>query len=319
MMNFQNFLIVCVFLLGIPSILKAQGCSDAGFCTMGAMKPAQPYRKFAIRLHSIELQQYAAYTPFKDWVIAYTLDANVAIDAKTIAQVKLPYGFTFGQLANTQGLGDVSLSLTRGIFFQENLQINATIGAKIPTGNANKKTSDGLPLPMYYQQTLGTTDFVAGLSVANRKWLLAVGYQHAFGTIENSFLWGPWNNATKNGLRTKEDSITANKYPRANQLKRGKDVMFRVERSVRLSKVSFNVGLLPIIRLTSDEITLQGKRVKQPDSKGLTLNGLISSVYHFSVRTSITIINGFALIQRKSNPDGLARNYVSTISVAYKF
>lgn len=299
---------------------NGQGCSDAGFCTMGAMKPAQPYRnRLNVRLRSVEFQQYAAHTPFKDWVIAYTIDANVGVGNKTMLQVKLPYGFTFGQLDNTHGVGDLSLSATRNVFFQENLQINLTIGTKIPTGKANKKTADGLPLPMYYQQTLGTTDFIAGLSVSNRNWLLAAGYQNAFGTIENSFLWGPWNNATKNGLRSKADSIMANKYPRSNQLKRGKDIMFRVERNFRFSKVSFNLGLLPIIRLTSDEITLQGKRVKQPESKGLTLNGLIGGIYHFSARTSLSMINGFALIQRKSNPDGLSRDYVSTIGLTYKF
>ena len=39
--------------------LKGQGCSDAGFCTMGAMKPDQSFnKKIELKLRSIELSYY---------------------------------------------------------------------------------------------------------------------------------------------------------------------------------------------------------------------------------------------------------------------
>jgi hypothetical protein len=37
----------------------SQGCSDAGFCTMGAMKPDQPFnKKIEVRLRSMEISFY---------------------------------------------------------------------------------------------------------------------------------------------------------------------------------------------------------------------------------------------------------------------
>jgi hypothetical protein len=311
-----------VLILGLHNWkTQAQGCSDAGFCTMGAMKPAQPYKnKLNIKLRSIELQQYSAYTKFKDWVVAYTLDANVGLGNKTVLQFKLPYSFTYGQLANTHGLGDISLSITRNIFFTEKLQINATVGMKIPTSNANKTTSEGLPLPMYYQQSLGTKDFVAGISASNRNWMFAFGYQQAFGTIDNTFLWGKWRTAVSNGLRPAEDSVISNKYPISKELKRGKDIMFRVERNFRFSKISVNVGLLPIIRVTRDVVTLpNGTRQKQDGSQGLALTGLFGGAYHINAKMSLTFINGIRIVQRDKNPDGLSREFVSNMGFLYKF
>jgi hypothetical protein len=52
-----------------------------------------------------------------------------------------------------------------------------------------------------------------------------------------------------------EDStLYVRKYAKANQLKRGIDVMLRIERNFRFSRLNFSVGLLPIYRITNDEI-----------------------------------------------------------------
>ena len=49
--------------------ISAQGCSDAGFCTMGAMKPDQHFnRRVQIKLRSIEVAQYVGLTRFDDVV-----------------------------------------------------------------------------------------------------------------------------------------------------------------------------------------------------------------------------------------------------------
>ena len=42
----------------------SQGCSDAGFCTMGAMKPDQPYnKKIQLKLRSMEVSFYRGLRP----------------------------------------------------------------------------------------------------------------------------------------------------------------------------------------------------------------------------------------------------------------
>jgi len=59
------FLAACLLLLSV--MVFSQGCSDAGFCTMGAMKPDQPYNKrLKIKLRSIEFSQYYGHTHFNN-------------------------------------------------------------------------------------------------------------------------------------------------------------------------------------------------------------------------------------------------------------
>ena len=70
--------------------LKAQGCSDAGFCTMGAMKPDQPFnKKVPLKLRSMEVSFYRGTTTLSPVVYVATLDMNFSIiDNKTSLQLK---------------------------------------------------------------------------------------------------------------------------------------------------------------------------------------------------------------------------------------
>ena len=152
--------------------VMAQGCSDAGFCTMGAMKPDQPFhKKLNLRLRSVELSFYRGTTPLTPIVYVATADFNFSLNSKTSFQAKLPFQFVRGQLASTSGLGDISLCLTRNVYRSEKFDINVSFGGKIPTNGADKEV-DGLPLPMYYQTSLGSYDVIAGLSLISRKWLV---------------------------------------------------------------------------------------------------------------------------------------------------
>lgn len=304
------FLIVAIFCLSNAS---GQGCSDAGFCTMGAMKPDQHYnRRIQVRLRSVEASQYVGITRFGDRVINYTADMGIGISEKLTFQIKMPYVIVDGPLTKATGIGDLSLGVTRNVVIKENYQIGVTLGTKIPTGTDNQLTKEGLPLPMYNQTGLGTYDFIAGVAMVTPKWMFATGYQHAFGTTNNTFLWGPW---TGNPLEAE-----ANLYPRANGLKRGEDIMFRAERNFRFLNYNFNIGLLPIIRVTEDSFVLPSEgRIKVKGSDGMALTLLLGGGYQFSARSGIKIMNGFRLVKREKNPDGLSREFVSNIGYVYRF
>jgi hypothetical protein len=61
-MNMKTYLPLAFVLLASGNALS-QGCSDAGFCTMGAMKPDQPYnKKIQLKLRSMELSFYRGTT-----------------------------------------------------------------------------------------------------------------------------------------------------------------------------------------------------------------------------------------------------------------
>src|SRR5690349_22543853 len=87
------------------SFCMSQGCSDAGFCTMGAMKPDQPFNKnIPIKLRSMELSFYRGTTTLSPVIYVGTLDMSFSIvDEKTSVQVKLPYQAVKGNLGSTSG------------------------------------------------------------------------------------------------------------------------------------------------------------------------------------------------------------------------
>ncbi|MBS1949935.1 MAG: hypothetical protein OJF59_002424 [Cytophagales bacterium] len=297
-----------------------QGCSDAGFCTMGAMKPDQPFNKNTnVKLRSIEFSQYYGITHFNNHIWVSTLEANIGLGDKYIVQAKIPYLISSGHLGTYQSLSDISLSVTKNIVRTDELDINVTVGTKIPSNNGDQQQYQGRSLPMYYQTSLGTHDLILGASIITRKWLIAVGYQQALDRNQNGFWWGEWR---------KEDPADTSyilRYAQSNNLQRGKDIMIRVERDFRFSRFNASIGLLPIYRINRDDIQVPSliNNSLTPKissgSDGLALSGIYTLGYHFNVNSSIKLLVGNRFIQREKNPDGLSREFVTSLTYSYRF
>jgi hypothetical protein len=318
----NGFLIVgaCTLLTIYSFRGKAQGCSDAGFCTMGAMKPDQPFRKnIPLKLRSMELSFYRGTTTLSPIIYVSTLDVNFNIvDDKTFFQVKVPYQMVKGNLGKTSALGDISLCLTRKLFSAGEFDIQVSLGGKIPANDANLKDDvNNLPLPMYYQTSLGTYDVIAGLSMMSRNWLFATGVQHPFNRTSNHFTWAPWIPVYKNG----EDPDYVRSYNGAYELKRGTDIMLRAERNFRFSRVNFSIGVLPIVRINRDEVTDVNakKRIRPDGTTGMAFSAIATTGYSFNVRSGIRFLYGRKLRSREVNPDGLTRHDVMTFTYFYRF
>ncbi len=307
-------LVLLVVLATITSTLLGQGCSDAGFCTMGAMKPDQPFsKKIAFKLRAMDLNFYRGTTNLTPIIYVATADMSFSINNKNSIQVKLPYQAITGRLANTSGMGDVSLCYTRNIYTSDQFDLNLSLGGKIRSNKSDKKSEEGFPLPMYYQTSLGTYDLISGISLINRKWLLATGIQIPLNQNSNQFLWGGWNNST-------ESKSYIEKYAKAKELKRGIDVMIRVERNFRFSRLNFTVGLLPIYRITNDEIAnASGMREKPDGAKGLAMSGIFTTGYSFNAQSGLKLLLGRKFVQREKNPDGLTREFVTSFTYYYRF
>jgi len=297
-----------------------QGCSDAGFCTMGAMKPDQNYSKrVAIKLRSMELNYYRGTSLLTPIIYAATVDFNIGLNDYSSFQIKLPYQWAEGSLGSNGGLSDISLSYTRAIKTSLKWNINGTIGSKIPSGDANKTVNNentggqDAPLHMYYQNSLGSYDAIAGISAISSKWLVATGIQIALTENNNQFTWG--------GFSTYPDQEYLRRYNIGRELKRGIDLMLRIERNWRFTNFNFSLGALPIYRITKDEAIPAGEtqRRKLEGTTGMALSILGSFGYHFNVNNSIKIIQGIKITDRDVNPDGLTRNEVLSVSYIYKF
>lgn len=314
----MRIIFIAVFMLG-SCFSMAQGCSDAGFCTMGAMKPDQAYsNKIDLKLRSVEFNYYHGKTTLTPIVTVYTLDLGIGINDNNSIQLKLPYQTVQGDLGETRGMGDISVSASHIFPSAKDGNFGVTLGAKIPSGKSDKKNTDPdrplEQLPMYYQISLGTYDLIAGGSYINEKWLFATGIQvPLIHQNQNDFRWGKWT--------TFEDPSYPLKYELANDLKRGTDVMLRVERNFRFVNYNFSIGALPIYRITKDERFNfnTNERMKIEGSTGLALSLLGSFGYQFNVSNSIKLIYGHKLAQRDENPDGLTRKYVVSFSYVYRF
>jgi hypothetical protein len=208
------------------------------------------------------------------------------------------------------------LCLTRNLYSSEKFDISASVGGKIPSNKSNLRSEEnGLMFPMYYQTSLGTYDAIAGISFINKKWLFATGIQHPFNQNENVFTWGAWIPVYEGG----EDYVRQNMI--AYKLKRGTDVMLRAERNFRYARFNFTIGVLPIFRVTKDEITdvNTDQRIKLDGTTGMALSGIGTVGYNFNVKSGVRLLLGKKITQRKVNPDGLTRHDVATISYYYRF
>lgn len=297
-----------------------QGCSDAGFCTMGAMRPNQAYsKKLRLKLRSIEYNFYRGTSLLSPIIYAHTVEFNASLGNKMNIQAKIPYMHIEGKLGKNDGFGDVSLSVTREIKQINGWNIGATIGAKFPTNNANATVSNtqsggkNVPLHMYYQTSLGSIDGVAGISIINSKWMFATGIQMAFTQNENYFQWGDWDQF--------EDQEYLQQYNVGRNLARGTDIMLRVERSFRFTNFDFSFGLLPIYRIKRDEVYKPEYDLREQldETIGLALTSLTSLGYSFSVKNGVRLIYGRKIIDRNKNPDGLTRHDVWSMSYIYRF
>lgn len=326
----MRLIVVITLFITTTHFTLAQGCSDAGFCTMGAMKPDQDYsKKVDFKLRSLELNYYHGQSTLSPVITVYTVDLAIGLNDYNSIQIKVPYQTVSGNLGDTRGLGDISLSASRSIPLDNNATLGLTLGAKIPSGrsdleNTNTEHGPGGDLPMYYQVSLGTYDAVAGASYITEKWLLAAGIQiPVIHQNENDFRWGQWPEYPD------ENYLEDNHL--ANYMRRGTDVMLRVERNFRFLNYNFSFGLLPIYRITRDQrwdfntdadgVYNEGTDdlFKIDNTTGLALSALTSAGYHFNVNNSVKAIFGLKLADRDMNPDGLTRKHVLSFSYVYRF
>jgi hypothetical protein len=317
----KNWILLSFFLC-ISFYCTAQGCSDAGFCTMGAMKPDQPYnKKIAVKLRSLEISFYRGSTTLTPIIYVATADMNFSINHKTTFQIKIPYQHVVGRLATTSSLSDFSLCVTRNIYSSDKFDLNWSLGGKIPSNHSDFFRSDGNALPMYYQTSLGTWDIISGISLINRKWLIATGIQIPLNQNNNQFDWHRWDNGHPDDP---DEFAYVQKYPNSTYLKRGTDVMLRVERNFRLSRFNFSAGLLPIYRITADVVTnFKGERtsydLKDNKAQGLAMSWITTLGYSFNVRSGIKLLVGHKITSRAYSPDGLTRELVTSFTYIYRF
>ena len=304
-----------IILLLIISIIKvnSQGCSDAGFCTMGSLNHDENYD--SLKLNSAKVIFSYGIGEEGTTIIQTIPEVNFTLVKNNTIQLRLPYLFINGNLRSNNGIGDLALSITQSFVKKEKIKLNVTVGIKIASNQSDdligtEATNVLLPLPMPYQTSLGTNDLVLGTSLEYNKWYLGMGYQHVI-TNKNKNLF----------LRTRwSGNSDAQKYFESNLLNRGDDALLRVERIFNIKKFSCTAGLIGIYRMQEDKISnFQNVEIDVNGSDGLTLNLTGSTQYNFSQNFGLNFSFGMPLKVREVRPDGLTRKLVLNTSLNYFF
>ena len=148
-----------LFFITICHLAKGQGCSDAGFCTTNSFKPQTSDTTSVNQNNQIKYGILNGKADKNVNIWSSYLEYDRRINKIFGFDLKLSYLSQIGPLAKSSGLSD--------IYFNANYTgvKNAlfTLGIKFPLNDGNKM-KDGLPLPMDYQNSLGTTDLIAGFS-----------------------------------------------------------------------------------------------------------------------------------------------------------
>lgn len=289
-MNYVRFL----FLLGsclIVNILsiQAQGCSDAGACSIESFTPAAAAPTL---LNEVSVGVNAGAADHDIFVLGGQLGYTRRFGSFSV-DTKLTYTAQSGNDISESGLGDVFVIAN----YKPSLSFTVSAGVKVPTNKADKSLYNK-DLPMDYQSSLGTLDLILGVSFQKNNWLLALGYQQPLQQNENQY--NPWG---------WYDPLWDFEYTVG--FERKSDVLLRISRILKLTdKLTVAPGLLPIYHLDEDEVDAQGTSFPIEGSSGLTLNATAHFLLQVSAKNKLGFNIGFPLVVRETRPDGLTRSFV---------
>ncbi|SHL49395.1 hypothetical protein SAMN05444360_10293 [Chryseobacterium carnipullorum] len=304
MKTFKIFLGTAFLLLLQSNYLFAQGCSDAGFCTVNSF---QPNNNDSIKAYHNQIKTGIFFGKADNSISAFGgyIEYNRQLGEKFGFDVKLTSLAQSGNDVSTFGLSDLFLNAN----YRANEKLKFTLGAKVPLSDAGN-SKDNIPLPMDYQSSLGTLDLIVGVGYKIKKLQLVAALQQPLTQNDNQFLASqyPASSELRGFLST-------------NKFKRSGDVLLRISYPLMIhSKIRLTPSLLQIYHLKNDRFTNQNNEELQiNNSEGLTLNGNVYLDYEINRRNGIQLNMGVPFIVRKSRPDGLTRSFIANVEYRVKF
>lgn len=297
----KKYIVLLSLLLAVVANnhLSAQGCSDAGFCTI-------PLRPAAASKNNIQTE--LAYLQGEENTSLATVSVSYSrqLSKKLQWDNKLVLAYVNGNYGSVFNLGDFYSTLRYGIKTSSGKTVHLLGGVKLPFNQSNLKIRN-VSLPMVYQTSLGTYDLIAGAAFAAGKLDMNIAFQlPVVQQNRNSFIM--------------EQAPLPGEFPTTNLFRRKADVLWRVGYPLqsKTSKWNFNPNLLAIYHLGEDSYeNVFGKRENIKGSSGLTLNANLQIGYRISQQQSLQLSLATPFVVRETRPDGLTRSFVA--SVSYQF
>lgn len=291
-MNTFKLLLLTIAMAASYKAVRAQGCSDAGICTAPT-----------IRLTDTSVLSGNSKNTVTAGPVFGTAQYNVSslgIHAEYVRRLgkltvsgKVVYSFITGPLATNSGFADAMFTAA----YSFNDRFTPMIGIKLPLNDANVM-QNGLPLPMAYQTSLGTTDLLAGFTYTFNNWGVALAWQQPLTQNNSTFI-----------ITDYPAGSVDSRYRSTNEFERRADVLARAYYNIRFNnKWLFTPGILPIYHIGDDYWTDKaGSRRDIPGSQGLTLNTNVALRYTLNNSSYLRLTVGAPVMARKVRPEGLTK------------
>lgn len=304
---------IVAFIFGVVLICKlnAQGCSDAGVCTLHSIKNnAEAHESGEGRNNDISIG--FAYGKGERSTNNYTgyVEYTRSVTQRTSVTGKLGYSFIHGELANTNGPTDLFLSVNHAFDIKNKWKKSFVVGLKLPFDGADI-VENGIHLPMPYQTSLGTIDIVLALNYNRKNFGATLALQQPLKPRnENEFLPGGFPS----------QPLTSNYWP-TNQFERKGDLVGRISYSFKTgSRFSIRPSLLGIFHLGNDTYEDANKTRRAIfNSNGLTLNANVFIDYRLKNGSGFELSLGAPFVVREQRPDGLTRSFVTSLEYQFSF
>lgn len=303
-MKIKLSILALVLIVAFAYNLNAQGCSDAGFCTLNAFKPDAGSTENSGMKTQVRAGVSYGQADQSVAVLSANFDINRIISSSLSFDAKLTgINQQGGDIANT-GLSDIFVNAN----YRRGENSAFTLGIKYPLHRSDSKF-DGNPMPLYFQPSLGTIDILAGYTVNFDRLHLTLAYQHPVTQNKNEFL------SDKTLVSFFRDFQSTNQYIRRP------DAMLRAAYRLNIGKnLIITPGALAIYHIANDKFTDSNGAVREIEgSEGLTLNANIFLDYRLSEKSSVQLNAGMPFIVRESRPDGLTRVFVCSLEYSFRF
>jgi hypothetical protein len=274
----------------------SQGCSDAGFCSVGTVQHQGANKEE--NNNQLKIGVSSGKADFDVNVFTTSLEYNRKIGSNFDMDVKLNF--------QSNSLDNTSVSALSDAFLIGNFKINkdwkTSFGVKIPLTDGNLKENE-VVLPMDFQPSLGTFDLLLAVSKKVNKFDFSLAYQQPLSQNKNEYV------APLNG-----------KFFTTKGFKRSGDVLLRASYKWKFAeKLNLTPSILPIYHLANDKY-LDGTTEKEIEkSSGLTLNANLFLNYLINESNALQLSFGSPLIVRDARPDGLTRKYVVGLQYVVAF
>ncbi|QTE39805.1 hypothetical protein J3L18_12380 [Mucilaginibacter gossypii] len=306
-----------IYLFAIAMVIAlngfAQGCSDAGFCSLGVLKnniedtvgtlPKKNAIDFGIN-YGLGEQNTSTINTY----VQYQVNLNNHFSF----QSKLTATYATGFLGHAFNIGDVYGTLNYTPRLNSANSLNFIGGIKIPVSTGNDKNNEGKPLPLDYQASIGTYDAIAGVNyIVNRTWEFDAAVQLPVIQINKSTYFPDEYNDPR-----------ALEFAPTNNFRRKSDLLGRIGYYIHLpqSSLTLKPSLSAVYHIGDDTYENKfGYKTSIDGSQGLTLNGSIVATKTFKNANRFEIVVGTPFIVRKIRPDGLTRSGVINFQYTIAF